>query len=82
MSKSWKSLVIVATLAACCTTVSAQQTLPKAPAQDADAEEEAFDEELRALRFVDARRATIATLVNWNTHPESLEAENTFGSNP
>jgi hypothetical protein len=37
-----------------------------------------FDEELRALRFVDAGGTTIATLVNWNTHPESLEDENTL----
>jgi hypothetical protein len=35
-----------------------------------------FDQELRALRFVDSQNATIATLINWNTHPESLEDEN------
>lgn len=37
-----------------------------------------FDEELRVMRFVEARGArTIATLINWNTHPESMEDENT-----
>jgi hypothetical protein len=36
-----------------------------------------FDQELRALRFIGADGATIATLVNWSTHPESLEDENT-----
>ena len=37
-----------------------------------------FDEELRVMRFVERRRdRTIATLVNWNTHPESMEDENT-----
>jgi hypothetical protein len=36
-----------------------------------------FDEELRALRFLDEESQTIATLINWNTHPESLEDENT-----
>lgn len=36
-----------------------------------------FDQELRALRFVGADGATIATLVNWSTHPESLEDQNT-----
>jgi hypothetical protein len=52
MSKSWKSLVLVATLAACCTTaVYAQQALPKAPAQDAEAEEEAFDGKLREFGY-------------------------------
>ena len=35
------------------------------------------DEELRALRFVDEAGATVATLINWSTHPESLEDENT-----
>jgi len=35
-----------------------------------------FDTELRTLRFVDGEGATIATVVNWNTHPESLESEN------
>jgi hypothetical protein len=35
-----------------------------------------FDEELRALQFVDDAGATVATLINWNTHPESLEDEN------
>ena len=39
-----------------------------------------FDEELRALRFVDDGGATVATLINWNTHPESLEDENTVVS--
>jgi hypothetical protein len=35
-----------------------------------------FDDELRALRFVDGEGDTIATLINWSTHPESLEDEN------
>lgn len=35
-----------------------------------------FDDELRALRFVDGSNDTIATLINWSTHPESLEDEN------
>jgi hypothetical protein len=40
-----------------------------------------FDEELRVMQFVatdgpDKGRA-IATLINWNTHPESMEDENT-----
>lgn len=39
-----------------------------------------FDEELRALRFVDADGETIATVVNWSTHPESLEDRNTLVS--
>ncbi len=39
-----------------------------------------FDEELRALQFVDGQGATVATLVNWNTHPESLEDKNTLVS--
>jgi hypothetical protein len=36
-----------------------------------------FDDELRALQFVGDDGTTIATLINWNTHPESLEDENT-----
>ncbi|MBI1766549.1 MAG: neutral/alkaline non-lysosomal ceramidase N-terminal domain-containing protein [Acidobacteria bacterium] len=40
-----------------------------------------FDEELRVLQFVGTRGArkdkAIATLVNWNTHPESMEDKNT-----
>lgn len=35
-----------------------------------------FDTELRALQFVDPSGATVATLINWNTHPESLEDQN------
>jgi hypothetical protein len=34
-----------------------------------------FDDELRALAF-DGEDGTIATLLNWGTHPESLESEN------
>ncbi|HEY8517198.1 MAG TPA: hypothetical protein VIS07_16945 [Candidatus Binatia bacterium] len=34
-----------------------------------------FDDELRALAF-DGADGTIATLLNWGTHPESLESEN------
>lgn len=40
-----------------------------------------FDEELRVMQFVGTRGASkdkaIATLVNWNTHPESMEDKNT-----
>lgn len=40
-----------------------------------------FDEELRVMQFVGASGAgknkVIATLVNWNTHPESMEDKNT-----
>ena len=40
-----------------------------------------FDEELRVMQFFDGSRATpdrvIATLINWNTHPESMESKNT-----
>jgi hypothetical protein len=40
-----------------------------------------FDEELRVMQFVaasgDRRGKVIATLVNWNTHPESMEDKNT-----
>lgn len=39
-----------------------------------------FDEELRALRFADADGATLATVINWSTHPESLEDGNTLVS--
>ena len=35
-----------------------------------------FDDELRALAFEDASGETLATLLNWSTHPESLESEN------
>lgn len=34
-----------------------------------------FDDELRALAFA-GERGTIATVLNWGTHPESLESEN------
>lgn len=41
-----------------------------------------FDEELRAIQFVGSSGATknktIATLINWNTHPESMEDKNTL----
>ncbi len=36
-----------------------------------------FDDEVRALQFVGTDEKTIATLINWNTHPESLEDKNT-----
>jgi hypothetical protein len=40
-----------------------------------------FDEELRVMQFVGTRgrlrNRVIATLVNWNTHPESMEDRNT-----
>jgi hypothetical protein len=35
-----------------------------------------FDEDLRALAFHDASGAVIATVINWATHPESLEDQN------
>lgn len=41
-----------------------------------------FDEELRIMQFVGTEGSTkgknVAILVNWNTHPESLEDENTL----
>jgi len=41
-----------------------------------------YDDELRVMQFVTAGGAdkdrVIATLVNWNTHPESMEDENTI----
>jgi hypothetical protein len=40
-----------------------------------------YDEELRVMQFFDGTRASydrvIATVVNWNTHPESMESHNT-----
>ncbi len=36
-----------------------------------------FDEELRVLQFVGRQNQTLATIVNWNTHPESMESKNT-----
>src|SRR5262249_47378279 len=38
------------------------------------------DDELRALQFVGTDGATVATLINWSTHPESLEDANTLVS--
>src|SRR5260370_14965114 len=41
-----------------------------------------FDEELRVMQFVGSkgspRGKVIATLINWNTHPESMESQNTL----
>ncbi|MBL8169822.1 MAG: neutral/alkaline non-lysosomal ceramidase N-terminal domain-containing protein [Acidobacteria bacterium] len=37
-----------------------------------------FDEELRVMQFVGKTNQTIATLINWNTHPESMEDKNTL----
>ncbi len=41
-----------------------------------------FDEELRVMQFVGTtgkvRDKTISTIVQWNTHPESMEDKNTF----
>lgn len=38
-----------------------------------------FDEELRVMQFVGTGTdKTIATLINWNTHPESMENKNTL----
>jgi hypothetical protein len=39
-----------------------------------------FDDELRALQFIGSDGGTVATLINWSTHPESLEDENTLVS--
>jgi hypothetical protein len=36
-----------------------------------------FDEELRVMQFVGPQNKTIGTIVNWNTHPESMEDKNT-----
>jgi hypothetical protein len=36
-----------------------------------------FDQELRALSFADSSGKVKATLINWGTHPESLEDGNT-----
>lgn len=36
-----------------------------------------FDEEMRVMQFVSKRtNQTIGTLINWNTHPESMEDKN------
>jgi hypothetical protein len=41
-----------------------------------------FDQELRVMQFFDGSGTTldhvIATLINWNTHPESMESANTL----
>jgi hypothetical protein len=37
-----------------------------------------FDEELRVMQFLGRDDNTIATIVNWNTHPESMEDKNTI----
>jgi hypothetical protein len=41
-----------------------------------------FDEEMRVMQFVGtrgkSRNQTIATFINWNTHPESMEDKNTL----
>jgi hypothetical protein len=39
-----------------------------------------FDDEMRAAQFRDTRGRTIATIVNWGTHVESLEDNNYFVS--
>src|SRR6185369_14015446 len=37
-----------------------------------------FDEEMRVMQFFNpSRDKCIATLINWNTHPESMEDRNT-----
>ena len=37
-----------------------------------------FDEEMRVMQFVNTKtNRTISTLINWNTHPESMESKNT-----
>ncbi len=35
-----------------------------------------FDEELRAMQLTRTNGKVLATLINWNTHPESLESRN------
>jgi hypothetical protein len=41
-----------------------------------------FDEEMRVMQFIGTqgktRNKTIATFINWNTHPESMEDKNTL----
>jgi len=41
-----------------------------------------FDDELRVMQFVGTegrlKEQIVATLINWNTHPESMESENTI----
>ena len=41
-----------------------------------------FDDELRVMQFIEganrSRGRVIATLINWNTHPESMENKNTL----
>ncbi len=40
-----------------------------------------FDEEMRVMQFVtekEGKANVVATLINWNTHPESMEDENTI----
>jgi neutral/alkaline ceramidase-like enzyme len=40
-----------------------------------------FDQELRVMQFLDGSGSgskVIATLINWNTHPESMESANTL----
>ncbi len=41
-----------------------------------------FDQELRVMQFFDGSRSrldkVVATLINWNTHPESMESGNTL----
>jgi hypothetical protein len=37
-----------------------------------------FDEELRVMQFIGAANKTIATIINWNTHPESMEDKNSI----
>ena len=41
-----------------------------------------FDDELRVLQFIgqrgESKDRTVATIVNWNTHPESMEDQNTL----
>lgn len=37
-----------------------------------------FDEELRIMQFVGRDDRTIATIINWGTHPESMEDKNTL----
>jgi neutral/alkaline ceramidase-like enzyme len=56
-------------------------TLARMQTRSAGRPPEFFDEELRVMQFVGTegtqKDKTVATLVNWNTHPESMESENT-----
>ena len=64
------------------TTPERSPSLARLQTRNANRPPRVFDRELRVMQFVaangGARPETIATLVNWNTHPESMEAGNTL----